>query len=471
MGAAATLLGGLLILYAGLRRNSSPPAASPPAGSTASSCSDSTLEAIAHISHEIRNPLAAVVGMAETLADQGLSEDDRQAALRTIVSGGRHLHQLLNDVLDHARLAAGRLEVSRCACRIRLLAGEVEAIHAPHARAKGLSLRAKIDPQIPEWIETDPTRLRQILINLVANAIKFTQRGGVEIRLIVASGDPPAHAGQILQIAVADTGIGMNERQLSALFTPFAQVGESAGRVGGAGLGLAISRRLALLLGGDITVASKIDAGTTFTVHIPLIPVAASANAVSIAHRRDGLNVPSLEIPGDDGRTRLDGLRILLVEDVAENQKLLSFLLERAGAIVTLAEDGRRAVELFTSADSARHLGRPAEAFDIVLMDVFMPTMNGLEATRLLRRLGYDRPIIALTGRSLAEDRRACIDAGCDDFLVKPIDRFLLIQHISGWMKKPRPNDSSRCHEAAHAVGHPGAPRRRPSRSDSRPEC
>jgi CheY-like chemotaxis protein len=265
-----------------------------------------------------------------------------------------------------------------------------------------------VDP-IPDQVLTDPTRLRQILLNVMGNAIKFTDRGG--IRVVTGWRDGATAVGE-LYFEIHDTGIGMTEEQLARLFQPFQQADDSmARRFGGTGLGLAICQRLVKLLGGEILVSSRAGVGTSFVITIAAEKSTAPHDTPSLA----GASV---------GHDPLAGLRILLAEDGPDNQRLISVLLRRAGAEVTIAADGQMAY------DKASDAWQRGEPFDVILMDMQMPILDGYEATRRLRKIGYRFPIIALTAHAMVEDRQICLDAGCDDHATKPLQFSRLVAAI-----------------------------------------
>jgi len=276
--------------------------------------------------------------------------------------------------------------------------------------AKGLPLVLDHQGAVPESIRTDPLRLRQILVNLVGNAIKFTETGSVRIAV-----RPDTERGEArLRFDVIDTGIGIAEEHLSMLFRPFFQLdGSARRRYAGTGLGLAISRRLAEMLGGDITVSSTLGRGSTFSVTIAIRP----------PDDRVESQLPPVEttrsVTASDDLPRLN-CRILFAEDGPDNQRLIAFLLRKAGADVTVVEDGQKAV------DELAHRG--VDAFDLILMDMQMPVMDGYEATRRLKEMGFRGAIVALTAHAMPEDQRKCMAAGCDDYLSKPVDRRQLLQ-------------------------------------------
>ncbi|MEO2046282.1 MAG: ATP-binding protein [Pirellulales bacterium] len=278
----------------------------------------------------------------------------------------------------------------------------------------------RFDGDIPETIQSDPTRLRQILINIVGNAIKFTESGSVQvvIRLLHEASEEPK-----LQFDVIDTGIGIADNQIEKLFLAFTQADDSTTRqFGGTGLGLAISKRLVELLCGEISVSNTIGQGSTFSVTVATGPL----DNVRMAHNAvESVTETVKKEAADELQFPLHNIRILLVEDGPDNQRLISFLLKKVGAEVTLADNGQIAFDL---AIAALQESRP---FDVILMDMQMPVLNGYEATRQLREEGYTRPIIALTAHTMSSDRQKCLDAGCDDYTVKPIDRKKLIELVS----------------------------------------
>jgi CheY-like chemotaxis protein len=296
------------------------------------------------------------------------------------------------------------------------------------ADAKGLALTLDYRGAMPIAIRTDPIRLRQILVNLIGNAIKFTEVGGVRV---VVSMEPACNNERMLRVDVIDTGIGISEKGAAALFQPFSQVDMSTHRrFGGTGLGLTISKRLAKMLGGDITVASVLGKGSTFSLTV------AAGSLEEVAQI-----VPAVKAFASDESAprilpRLDG-RILLAEDGPDNQRLIVHILRKAGAEVTVADNGQSAVDLALAAAADE------DAFDVILMDIQMPIIDGYEATHRLRNAGYARPIIALTAHAMKQDQQNCMNAGCDDYLTKPIDRAALLnlvaKHLHG-KERPKAN-------------------------------
>ena len=382
---------------------------------------------LANMSHEIRTPMTAIIGYADMMLEPDQTLSDRQDCLQIIRRNARHLVDLINDILDLSKIEAERMTVERVRAPFPQLVLDVISLMRSRAAEKELELRMHFDGPIPEQILTDPTRLRQILMNLTSNAIKFTERGFVE--LVIRCRPAPEGSGRV-EIAIRDTGIGMTPEQMSRLFQPFTQADDSmTRRFGGTGLGLVISRRLARLLGGDITVNAAAGVGSTFTLSLdggPLDGVNMLEGLTETMLRPPqgigsggGASASAIAIPESAALPRVRG-RILLAEDGLDNQRLISSQLRRAGAEVTIAENGRIAVDLVRKA-----------SFDVVVMDMQMPELDGYGAASELRRRGFDRPIIALTAHAMAEDRDKCIRAGCSHYLTKPIDKDLLMGTVA----------------------------------------
>ncbi len=385
-------------------------------------------EFLANMSHEIRTPMTAILGFAENLLDTDLPESERLNCVHTIRRNGEYLLGLINDILDLSKIEADKMAVERMNCQPCAIIAEVAALMRVRANAKKLSFNIEYIGSIPETIQTDGTRLRQILINLVGNAIKFTELGSVRLvtRLMETRNDDHDGSPQqrCLQFDVLDTGKGMTAHQAARLFQPFMQGDSSTTRkFGGTGLGLTISKRFAELLGGDVVLTStERDAGSTFRVTV------ATGSLDGVRMLEDPMSATSVPdavaIGGNITASDLIGLRILLAEDGPDNQRLLTFVLKKAGAEVAVEENGALAVD---AALAARIEGNP---FDVVLMDMQMPVMDGYAATERLRREGYKGPIIALTAHAMASDRQKCVLAGCDDYASKPVDRKSLIETI-----------------------------------------
>jgi len=383
-------------------------------------------EFLANMSHEIRTPMTAILGFADLLYTEGdisKAPPKRLDAIETVRRNGKYLLEIVNNILDLSKIETGKLEVELTACSLQSIVSRVVSLMAIRASAKGFELQVKYEGPIPETILCDPIRLNQILINLVGNAIKFTESG--EVRLVLRLLDYDSNEPKI-RIDVADTGIGMTRRQIARLFRPFAQADTSTTRkFGGTGLGLAISKRLARILGGDLDVNSVPGKGSTFTLTIPT----GSLEGVRLLEGQVGVEVPAehVDSPPEVPKTRLD-CRVLLVEDGLDNQRLISFLLKKAGAEVVLAENGRLACDFVLG---AREEGN---SFDLILMDMQMPVMDGYMATRELRQRGVTTPIVALTAHAMSGDREKCINAGCDNYVTKPVSREELIAMVGSYV-------------------------------------
>ena len=368
---------------------------------------------LANMSHEIRTPLNAILGFADLLrngSDKN-NEAERQDFLETIHRSGEHLLTLVNDILDLTKIEAGQMDYESLQFSPHQVIAEVMSVMRARAQGKGLALDYHWYGSIPELITSDPARFRQLLLNLVGNAIKFTEKGGVQA---VARLDADRSE---LTVDIIDTGIGIPGGVCEAIFKPFTQADSSVTRrFGGTGLGLSISRHIATGLGGRITVQSEVGKGSNFSVTVatgPLQGVRLLDHPVS--------DILSSQRPEPvSQQTRLDGRTILVVDDGETNRKLIRLVLSRAGADVRLAENGLEAVSLGLS-----------ESFDMILMDMQMPLMDGYTAAARLRDEGCDRPIVALTAHAMRGDAERCLAAGCSDYLTKPINPEKLIDKIS----------------------------------------
>ena len=380
-------------------------------------------EFLANMSHEIRTPMTAILGFTDILLEPDLDESDKLDTINTVRRNGKHLLAVINDILDLSKIEAGKLEVEHIPCYTRRILIDVRDLMCVRADEKGIRLSIEIVDAIPDAIESDPTRLRQALVNLVGNAIKFSDHGVVSIR---AQCD---RAAETLMFHVSDQGVGMTPEQIGKLFKPFSQVDTSTTRkFGGTGLGLAITKRLAGLLGGDVTVQSEPGKGSMFSLTVPTGPLAGvlMVGEIHLVEETSQIERPTRAVE----RPNLTG-RILLVEDAPDSQRLILAILTRAGAEVVTAENGRISLE---TALTARSEGQP---FDLVLMDMQMPVMDGYEATRRLREQGYDGQIIALTANAMSGDAEKCAAAGCDHYLSKPINREALIREIAARIGMP----------------------------------
>ncbi len=371
-------------------------------------------EFLANMSHEIRTPMTAILGYADWLLDDDAPDIERAECARTIKSNGEHLLGLINDILDLSKIESERMAVERIVCDPGRVIAEVAELMDANVREKGLTLACGYEGAVPKTIQSDPTRLRQVLINLVGNAVKFTASGRIEITAGLSR--RAGEQGKTLYLRVTDCGEGMTGEQVARLFTPYTQAESSTPRRhGGTGLGLSISRRLARLLGGDITVTSTPGVGSTFTATVATGPL----DGVAMMHTPPSKEELAREKEKRATEPALDG-RILLAEDGPDNRKLISRLLRRAGAEVSTAENGRVAYR------RAIRAMRADEPFDLILMDMQMPELDGYGATQKLRENGYTGPVIAITAHAMVGDREKCLQAGCDDFLTKPIDRIKL---------------------------------------------
>jgi signal transduction histidine kinase/CheY-like chemotaxis protein/integral membrane sensor domain MASE1 len=383
---------------------------------------------LANMSHEIRTPMTAILGYAEVLQET-TSSPEAQEAIDTIRRNGKHLLSIINDILDLSKIEVGKMTIEHIAVCLPALVDQVVSISKIDAEQKGLALHSEFIGKTPETIMSDPVRLRQVLFNLISNAIKFTEKGDVrlEAEFIDTTGESPR-----MQIDVIDTGIGLTADQIQTLFDSFTQADETVTRkYGGTGLGLTISKQLAGMLGGDLVlVESAPGIGSRFRLTVAIGSLKGVRLLDGALPREQAARMPANE----NEEENLD-CRVLLAEDGPDNQRLISHILSRRGANVTLAVNGQQAIDVATA---AWHAGTP---FDVILMDMQMPVLDGYQAVKQLRETGYSWPIIALTANAMSTDRQKCITAGCDDFATKPIDRKELIAMIRSHVSRQLTHD------------------------------
>ncbi len=364
---------------------------------------------LANMSHEIRTPLAAILGFTEALRDPTVPEDERHRYLGILSRNGKNLANLINDILDLSKVEAGFLQIDHRKTNLRDLIDEVTTLLRITAEAKNLKLIVHAEGILPQYILADGVRLRQILMNVIGNAIKFTEHGEIHVFMTSASADGEKASHLIFR--VKDTGTGISPAAAKKLFSPFMQADSSTTRkFGGTGLGLALSRRLAHAMGGDLVLEqSQLGKGSTFTITLPLIDAPAEEIIVANANHQAVQNAQNYR--------GLKGLKVLVADDSLDNQELIVRMLDKHGAQIELADDGVQAVEKALNND-----------YDIVLMDMQMPNLDGYSAARELRRAGFLRPILALTANAMRSDREKCIAAGCSEYLSKPIEAHKLYQ-------------------------------------------
>jgi signal transduction histidine kinase/HPt (histidine-containing phosphotransfer) domain-containing protein len=369
-------------------------------------------EFLANVSHEIRTPLTLILGYIDSIADPGISELEREEAIETVQHSSHHLLTLVNDTLDLAKIEAGKFEPEIAVCSTFRTIGQVVELMRGRAASKGLYLREEFLFPVPETILTDDTRLRQIVMNLVSNAIKFTKHGGVTVRVGCESA-----LGELF-IEVIDTGIGLTLKEQRRIFQPFAQAQSSIHRCfGGTGLGLAISRELAMLLGGNISLMSSPGGGSTFRL---TIATGSLKNTTMLESRPPHIVEPKRSRAGSV--PRLHG-KVLLAEDSAEIRRLVEYFMKNCGLDVISVQDGRTALNEGIK-----------QEFDLILMDMEMPELDGYEAVQELRRAGCMHPIVALTAHTVRQKVERCFDVGCSEHLSKPFKRDQLYAMLSRYL-------------------------------------
>ncbi len=388
----------------------------------AESASQAKSEFLANMSHEIRTPMTAVLGYADILAAT-LRDPAEREAVEAIQRNGRHLLEIFNDILDMSRIEAGRMDIDAATVDIGRMVAEATAMLEPRARQRSLHYAFIQHGRIPALIRTDAKRVRQILLNLIGNAIKFTVTGGVDVSIRLDQQSPA-----VVVITIRDTGPGIAQRQLFSMFEPFVQSDSGSGRRhDGAGLGLAISQRLSHQLGGSVNVASTDSSGTVLELRLPV-----SDNELAQLVEPDWTTAVIDDISVTPFPMFHGHPRILVIDDHNDMRSLIKSFLEAAGAQVDIACGGQQAIDCVT-AD-----GHGTIVYDALVMDMQMPLVDGESATRQLRASGYEGVIVAMTARALGGDAERCISAGCSAYLTKPIDRSALIDTIAGLVASPR---------------------------------
>lgn len=383
----------------------------------ASAASQAKSDFLAHFSHEVRNPMNAIIGLSELAAKTNLDKEQR-SYVNNIQTSGNIMMKLLNDTLDISKIEAGKVSIEQIAFAPKDVLDSVEAVIGPKAEEKNLAFTVEGAEALPPFLTGDPTRLSQVLINLTTNAVKFTDQGRVTLALSVS---PSSEETISLRVEVTDTGIGMTEEQVSRLFQSFSQADVSVTRkYGGTGLGLAISKQLVELMGGKIAAESKLGKGSCFYVELPFgLP----AIEEDLAKPSEPAKPSTPEITGDDAHL-LEDVHILIVEDNKINQLLVSKILEQTSARFDIASSGAEAIDMASGT-----------LYDLILMDLNLPEMDGLETTKAIRSLknGKSLPIIAMTGSADIGTRRNCLDAGMNDHVTKPFKPDTLYDTLSRW--------------------------------------
>jgi signal transduction histidine kinase/CheY-like chemotaxis protein/HPt (histidine-containing phosphotransfer) domain-containing protein len=358
---------------------------------------------LASMSHEIRTPLNAIIGLSEVLAEEILTEE-QSSHIGIIRESAQNMLVLINDILDFSKIEAGKFDIEVAECSLEHLLAVVESLMRPQAIQKGLDFGIFQRGELPTRIKTDNLRLRQCLINLINNAIDFTDSGHVHVNIQLETINDQPH----IRFDIEDTGIGISDEDQKKIFEQFSQVNTlPRRRRRGAGLGLTITKKLVNLLGGDVTVTSKVGTGSTFSL---TIPAGVDVQAQPSFSSTDQLSKLRRERHAPEQK-QFSG-RVLVAEDTPTNQTLIRLLLEKLGLDVTITQDGKETVEAALSQD-----------FDMVLMDIQMPVMSGFDATKKLRKEGYTKPIVAVTAHAMKGDKEKCLAAGCNDYLPKPINR------------------------------------------------
>jgi PAS domain S-box-containing protein len=394
------------------------------AKAAAEAASRSKSRFLANMSHEIRTPMTPLLGFVELLRNEDLTPEERRSYIDIIHRNGKHLLTIINGILDLSKIESGQIEIERVPCSPLQIVGDLYQSLKERAEDERLAFDVRYVGPIPTQIESDPTRIREILWNLLTNAIKFTETGGVSV-VVKLEGEVEAREAR-LQFEIADTGPGLAASVQQSIFEPFVQLAASSKRkLSGSGLGLSISRTLAELLGGSLRLRSQLGRGSTFTLTIPTGPL----KGVEMA-KDYGRAVPDGDKLDGSDRTqpgRFSG-HVLLAEDVPDTRHLMRKILHVAGLDVEEAENGRIAVE------KAKRAGDEGDPFDVILMDMWMPEMDGYAATSRRRAQGCEQPIIAVTAHAMTEERDRCLASGCDHVLTKPVSEQALFELLGAYL-------------------------------------
>lgn len=368
------------------------------AKSEAEEANEAKSRLLAAISHELRTPMNGVLGTVQLLEDEPMSPEGREL-VQVLQGSAVSLIGLVDQLLQFARLEAAEVALKPSKVQLGPLLSDVGALHRANASARGLSLEVELDAGLPDWVEVDDARLKQILTNLLDNALRFTQQGSVTVEATLAPDG--------VTLAVRDTGEGIPPEVLPGLFKPFRQADAHVWRThGGSGLGLSITQKLVARLGGELEVESQVGVGTRFHFTLPLVAVSAPQRSIASQYRDD-----------------LQGRRVLVVDDNPVNRLVAQRMLQALGCEVLVAEGGQQGVDMVLA-------GSP----ELVLMDCSMPEVDGFEATRRIRRAGCELPILALTAMAIPGDRERCQEAGMDDFLAKPVLLPVLRDKLTSWL-------------------------------------
>lgn len=383
------------------------------ARNAADSASRAKSSFLSNMAHEIRTPLTAILGYSELISDPDLPPEQLREHLVAITRSGHHLFELVNDLLDVSKIESGAMRLELLQCSPAQLARDVVSVLVPRAQSKGLTIELSAESKLPALCRTDPTKLRQILVNLLGNAIKFTESGSIKL-VVDFTADAAKPSEGTLTMAVTDTGLGIAPEVLPTLFKPFTQADASTTRrFGGTGLGLSICRSFAELLGGSLAVRSQLNVGSTFTVSLHVT----DASSLIDLNDAPATTVSATQV-GSKPIQPLAGRRILVAEDGPDNQRLISHILTKGGATVTMTGDGQAALDAH---------GAAVRPFDLVILDLQMPRLDGYSAGAALRDLGFRGPMLALSAHAMVEEAERCRVSGFDRFMGKPFERASLL--------------------------------------------